>query len=55
MDKKATKGMGFRRELPAHRQGIHPMKGIPPGITSLFTQYQAGTIMHGKSFKRLQF
>jgi hypothetical protein len=29
---------GFCRELPAHRQGIHTRKGIPPGITSLFTQ-----------------
>jgi hypothetical protein len=28
-DEKSTEGMGFHRELPAHRQGINPRKGIP--------------------------
>jgi hypothetical protein len=52
-DKESTGRMGFRRELPAYRRGIHPRKGIPPGITSLFTQIQAGKIkMRGKPFER---
>jgi hypothetical protein len=42
IDEKSTGGMEFRQELPAHRQGIHLRKGIPPGITSLFTRIQAG-------------
>jgi hypothetical protein len=51
IDEESTGGMGFRRELPAHRLGIHPRKGIPPGITSLFTRIQAGKIkIRGKSF-----
>jgi hypothetical protein len=52
MDEESTGGRGFRLELPAHRRGIHPRKGIPLGIASLFTQIQAGKIkMGGKSFK----
>jgi hypothetical protein len=27
-------GMGFRRKLSAHRQGIHLRNGIPPDIVS---------------------
>jgi hypothetical protein len=55
MHKKSTGGMGFRRELLAHRRGIHPRKGIPTGITILFTQSQAGKIkMSGKSFEQFQ-
>jgi hypothetical protein len=38
VDKESTEGRGFHRELPGHRPGIHPMKGIPAGITSLFTR-----------------
>jgi hypothetical protein len=53
MDEESTGGMGFRWELPAHRQGIHLSKGIPPGITSLFTRIQAGKIkMNRKFFER---
>jgi hypothetical protein len=45
----------FCRELPPHGQGIHPRKGIPPGITT-FTHIQAGKIkMHRKSFELKQF
>jgi hypothetical protein len=36
--------MGFRRELLAHRRGIHQRKGIPPGITSSFRLIQTGKI-----------
>jgi hypothetical protein len=45
---------GFLWELPPLRQGIHIRKeGIPPGITSLFTQIQAciKIKMRGKSFE----
>jgi hypothetical protein len=48
--------MGFCRELPAQGPEIHPKKGIPPGITSLFTRIQAGKIKtRRKSFERYQF
>jgi hypothetical protein len=50
MDEESTGGTGFCRKLPGHRRGIHPRKGIPPGITSLFTQIQAGkSKMRGNS------
>jgi hypothetical protein len=53
MDEESAGGRGFRRELPAHRQGIHPKKEIPPGITNLFIRIQAGKIeIQGKSFER---
>jgi hypothetical protein len=53
MDEESTGIMGFRRELPAYRRGIHPRKGIPQGIVSLFTRIQTGMIkMRGKSFER---
>jgi hypothetical protein len=56
MGKESTRGRRFRRELTAHRQGIHSRKGIPLGITNLFTRIQAGKIkMRGKSFERKQF
>jgi hypothetical protein len=35
----------FRRELLAHRRGIHPRNGIPPGITS------SGTLIQTVKFK----
>jgi hypothetical protein len=45
-------GMGFCRELPAHRRGIHPRKGILPEITISFTLIQTDKIkMRGKSTK----
>jgi hypothetical protein len=48
--------MGFPPELPAQEQEIHPRKRIPPGITSLFTQIQAGKIKtREKSFEQYQF
>jgi hypothetical protein len=34
MDKESRRGGLFRRELPAHGQGIHRGRLIPPGITS---------------------
>jgi hypothetical protein len=37
MDMESIRGKGFRRELLAHGHGIHPRKGIPPGITSSWT------------------
>jgi hypothetical protein len=44
---------GICQELPPHRQGIHPRKGIPPGITNSYTWIQAGKIkIRGKSFER---
>jgi hypothetical protein len=53
INEESTKGRGFCKELPAHRRGIFPRKGIPPGITSLFTRIQAGKItIRGKSFER---
>jgi hypothetical protein len=53
IDEESTGGMGFCRELSAHRQGINLRKWIPLGITSLFTRIQTGKIkMLGKSFKR---
>jgi hypothetical protein len=56
MNEESTGGRGFRRELPAHRLEIHQRKGIPPGITSLFTRIEAGKIkICRKSFKRYQF
>jgi hypothetical protein len=56
INEESTGGRGFRRELPAHRRGIHPSKGIPPGITSLFTRIHAGKIkIRGKSLERYQF
>jgi hypothetical protein len=49
----STGGWGFHQELPAHRRGIPPKKGIPAGITCLFTRIQAGKIKtRGKSFER---
>jgi hypothetical protein len=52
INEESTGGRGFRRELPAHRQGIYPRKVFSPGITSLFTRIQAGKIkIRGKSFK----
>jgi hypothetical protein len=52
INEESTGGRGFCRELPPHRQGIHPSKGIPMGITSLFTRIQAGKIkIRGKSFE----
>jgi hypothetical protein len=38
LDKEFTSGMEFRRELPAHGQGIHQWNGIPLGITSSWTR-----------------
>jgi hypothetical protein len=56
MDKESTGGRGFRCELPGNRQGIHLRKGVPPGITSLFTRIQAGKLkFRGKSFEQKQF
>jgi hypothetical protein len=53
INEESTGGRGFCRELPAHGQGIHARKGIPPGTTSLFTRNQAGKIKsRGKSFER---
>jgi hypothetical protein len=53
INEESTGGRGFRRELQAHRRGIHPRKGIPPGITDLFSRIQAGKIkIRGKSFER---
>jgi hypothetical protein len=50
----STGGMGFCRELPAHRWGIHPRKGILPGIT--LTRIQTAKIkMLGKSSEQLKF
>jgi hypothetical protein len=46
--------IGFCGELPTHKRGIHPRKRIPPGITSLFTQIQAGKIkVHGKILQKV--
>jgi hypothetical protein len=56
MNEESTGGRGFRQELPAHRRGIHPRKGIPPGITRLFKRILAGKVkICGKSFKQYQF
>jgi hypothetical protein len=44
INEESTEVTGFRRELPAHRRGIHTRKKIPPGITSLFTRIQASKI-----------
>jgi hypothetical protein len=53
MDEESYRGMGFRRELPAHRRRIHQWNRIQPGITRLFTRIQAGKIeMSGKSFEQ---
>jgi hypothetical protein len=53
IDEESIGGRGFRRELPAHRRGIYPKKGIPSGITSLLTQIQAGKIkIRRKAFER---
>jgi hypothetical protein len=53
INKESTRERGFRWELPAHRVGIHPRKGIQPGITSLFTRMQAGKVkIHRKSFEQ---
>jgi hypothetical protein len=53
MNEEYFEGRGFRWELPAQRKGIHPRKGIPPGITSFFMRIQAGKIkICGKSFER---
>jgi hypothetical protein len=55
-DEESTGERGFRRELPALKRGIHPRKGILPGITSLFTQIRASKIkMRRKSFEQQQF
>jgi hypothetical protein len=48
MDDKSNVGRGIRPELPAHRRGIHPRKGISPGITVLFTRIKAGKIKMGR-------
>jgi hypothetical protein len=37
INQESTVGRGFCRESPVQRRGIHPRKGILPGITSLFT------------------
>jgi hypothetical protein len=42
INEESNGGRGYRREIQAHRQGIHLRNGILPGITSLFTQIQAG-------------
>jgi hypothetical protein len=53
MDEESIGGMVFRQELLAQRQGTHPRKGIPPGITSLFTWIQDCKIkIRGKFFER---
>jgi hypothetical protein len=53
IDEESTGRMGFRRESPDYRRGIHPRKGIPPGIASLFTRIQDGKIkIRGKSFEQ---
>jgi hypothetical protein len=56
IDEESNEGRGFRREVPAHRQEIHPRKRILPRITSFFTRIQAGKIkIRRSSFERLQF
>jgi hypothetical protein len=50
IDEESSGGSGFRRELLAHRQGIHPRKRIPLGITSSFTLIQTGKIKIRKKF-----
>jgi hypothetical protein len=56
MDEEFTRGMGFRRELPARRTGIHMRKGISPEITSSLMRIQAGKIkMRVKPFEWYQF